>query len=367
MRDSSSRNAGLDLARNLAIFLVIVQHVAFLGGLGNEGMGLLHRLQARFLEALSQSCVDIFGILSGYLGVRATGWNWRRFCGLWLQVWTTGLLVLGFCALVGGVWPAAFSNALPCADDWLTAACPLMRNEYWYFTGYFCVFLLAPAINRFLFAPGRAHLGFVAAGVLFALVCGTTVFPGGTGWLPLAKGYSATWLVCLYIFGAALRQGEGHLPKIRPGLLFGVAAGGVLLTVGQRVLMASFPAIKELFADEWTLSAYTSPTVVLTAAALLLGCAHLNPKNPDACVWSVNAVLAPGAFGVYLLHVQPFFFDHGFKGTFAFLDRVPDVCFGLAVLGTAVGCCLAFELLECLRLKLAALGVSCLRHGGSRS
>ena len=363
MRDSSSRNAGLDLARNLAIFLVIVQHIALLGGLGNEGVGVLHRLQARFLEALSQSCVDIFGLLSGYLGAMAAGWKWRRFCGLWLQVWTTGLLVLGFCALVGGVWPAAFSNALPCADDWLTAVCPLMRNEYWYFTGYLFVFLLAPVINQFLFAPGRTRIGFVAAGVLFVLACGTTVFPGGTGWLPLAKGYSATWLVCLYIFGVALRHAEVRLSKVRAGLFLVVAAGGVLLTVGQRVIMASSPAIKELFADEWTLSAYTSPTVVLTAAALLMGCAHLNPKVPHARVWSVNAALAQAAFGVYLLHVQPFFFFHGFKGAFAFLDHAPDAFFGLAVLGTAVGCYLVFQALERTRQKLLSFFLSHLKLG----
>ena len=354
MRDSSSnRNSGLDLARNLAIILVLVQHIASLGGLSNDGMGAVHKLQARFIEASSQCCVDLFGLLSGYLGVSVLGWNWKKLGWLWLQVWTTGLLVLAGCAVVGLACPSAIPGRLPALTDWLTAACPLLRDEYWYFTGYLFVFLLAPLLNRYAFAAGREWIGFAAAGVLFLLVCGTTVFPGGVGWLPLAKGYSAAWLVCLYVFGAALRRAEGRLRPLRAVVFFGVAALLVVVTAGQRLVMASVPAIKSLFADEWTLSHYTSPTVTLAAAAILLGCARLQPGAFCGLFGRLNAALAPCAFGVYLLHVQPFFFRWMFKGRFMFLDRVPDALFGASVVGTAVVLYLFFATLEAVRRRLS--------------
>lgn len=346
MHGSSSRNPGLDLARNLAIFLVIVQHVAFLGGLSNDGMGEAHKFQARMLEALSQSCVDLFGLLSGYLGVKAVGWKWRKFGRLWLQVWSTGLLTLSVCSLVGLVWPGAFGGHLPAAGDWLTAAFPLVRDEYWYFTGYLFVFLLAPVVNRLLFAEGRERIGLSAAAVLFAVICGTTVFPGGVTWLPLAKGYSAAWLVCLYVFGAALRRTEARWNAIHAGWYFAVAAAGVSATVLQRLSMASVPALKNLFADEWTLAHYTSPTVTLVAAVLLLGCARLDPSRFGDRLTRINAALASCAFGVYLIHVQPFFFLHGFKFRFAFLDRVPDGLFAVSVLGTSAALYFIFAALE---------------------
>lgn len=353
MRDSSSRHPGLDLARNLAVLLVIVQHLVFLGGLSNDGMGPLHKFQARLLEAASQSCVDLFGLLSGYLGVATLGWKWQKFGKLWLQVWSTGLFVLAGCALVGSIWPASFDGCLPTGEDWLTAAFPLLRDEYWYFTGYLFVFLLMPLANRYLFAEGRERLGFGVAAALFLLVCGTTVLPGGVTWLPLAKGYSAAWLVCLAVFGAALRRSEARLAAVPAAGFWALAAGGVALTVVQRFAMASVPALKDFFADEWTLAHYTSPTVTLTAMALLLGCARLKFTS------RLNAALAPCAFGVYLIHVQPFLFAHEFKGCFGFLDRVPDACFALAVLGLSLALYGFLAGLERLRQAVATRLMGC--------
>ena len=358
MRDSSSRRPGLDLARNLAIFLVIVQHIVFLGGLTNDGMGELHRLQARLLEALSQSCVDLFGLISGYLGVSACGWKVRKFARLWFQVWTTGLLVLGGCALAALAFPAVFPEGLPTRADWFTAACPLLRDEYWYFTGYLFVFLLGPLINRGLFAAGRERIGLTVAAVLFVVVCGTTVCPGGVTWLPLAKGYSAAWLVCLYVFGAALRITESRWGAIRARWFFAATAACVAATVLQRLSMASVPAIKTFFADEWTLHHYTSPTVTLGAVGLLLGCARLPLTACRGRLARISTALAPCAFGVYLLHVQPFFFRHVIAGRFAFLDRVPDAFFAIAVLFTTAAAHLLFALGDAATRRVILSGIS---------
>lgn len=338
MHGSSSRNVGLDLARSLAILLVIVQHVMFLGGLSNDGMGFAHKLQARLLEAVSQSCVDVFGILSGYLGVTAVGWRWRRFAGLYLQTWTTGLAVL--C----GVWAVSALGLVPltvCGDDWLTALLPLCRDEYWYFTGYLFVFLLAPPINRWLFE--RTRVGpWLAAAVALA-VGGVTAFPGGVDALPLHKGYSAAWLVCLYLFGAALRKAE-WTRAVRSGVWFAMAAACVFVTVAQRLVMAALPMAKDLFRDEWTLHHYTSPTVVGAAGALVLGCATLRIASARIAAWTAAA--SSVAFGVYLIHVQPLFFASLFKGRFAFLDRLPTWAFGVSALAVSLGLFVAFAVLE---------------------
>lgn len=70
----SQRNVGVDAARILAILLVVFQHILFLGGLENDG-GALRRFSARFLEATSQCCVDLFGLISGYMGCRTAKWH----------------------------------------------------------------------------------------------------------------------------------------------------------------------------------------------------------------------------------------------------------------------------------------------------
>ena len=322
-KKSGTRNVGVDAARVLAILLVVFQHILFLGGLENDG-GVLRRLSARFLEATSQCCVDLFGLISGYMGYRTAKWHIQRFTGLWLQVWTTGLLVLGIMVLAGVTLTS---------KDWLQACLPLVKDEYWYFTGYAVVFAMAPLVNRL---PCRNVLALI----LFLIVSVLTCWPGGLAWLPLNKGYSAAWLVLLFLFGTVLRTYEDRLPKWS-FLYFIVALGLVSVTVGQRLALSAVPVLRQAFADEWTLLPYTSPTTVLTAAALLLGLAKLEFRSVRVC--RMVGLIAPCAFGIYLIHVQPAFFEHVWKGGFAFLNAVPDALFGLAV----IACALAVFMILC--------------------
>ena len=329
MPSEKKRNYGVDAARILAIFLVVLQHVVFLGGLDNDG-GAFRRLAQRALEASSQCCVDLFGLITGYVCWRVTKWNWRRFAGLWLQVWTTGLLVLGGTALLGRSVTSA---------DWLRGCFPLCLDEYWYFTGYAVVFALMPLLNRL---PGRTAV----SAVLFLVVSAFTCWPGGLELLPLAKGYSGAWLAILFLFGATLRSLESRW-TIRPLWCFLFAGAMVGATVAQRLALSSVPALRSLFDDEWTLLPYTSPTVVLTAAALLLGLAKLD--FGEGVVKKAIAVVSPCAFGIYLFHVQPAFFEKVWKGSFAALNELPDALFVPAVPAVALlvfAVCFALEFLR---------------------
>ncbi len=332
MRMGEKRNYGVDAARILAIFLVVLQHVVFLGGLDNDG-GMFRRLMQRVMEASCQCCVPLFGLITGYVCVRVTKWNWRRLIELWLQVWMTGLLVLGATALIG---------CSVTSDDWLRALFPIWFDEYWYFTGYVVVFLLMPYLNRL---PHRN----VVSLALFLVVSAFTCWPGGLRCLPLAKGYSAAWLVILFLFGGTLREIETRW-TIRPIWCFLFAGAMVGITVAQRLALSSVPALRELFADEWTLLPYTSPTTVLVGAALLLGLSRLD--FGEGVLKKAIAVVSPCAFGVYLFHVQPTFFDKIWKGSFITLNALPDLAFVLSVPAVAALVFLGCFALEFVRRKL---------------
>lgn len=326
---------GIDLARVVAILLVVLQHVLFFGGLPNEG-GVLTRIQMRVLEALSQCCVDLFGLISGYVAYRSARWNLRRFSSLWLQVWFTGLIALSVAHLCFGA-PVA-------KGDLLQALFPLWGDEYWYFTGYSVVFVLAPLLNRL------PRLPIVL--VSLALACGITVLPGGVEVLPLDKGYSAAWLVILFVFGAFLREHEHRLLR-SPTRCFAIAGAALVTTVAQRLAMSSCPWLRTLFRDEWTLFYYTSPTTLCLAVFLLLGLVRL--KIAPGRTARVVSLLAPCAFGVYLLHVQPVVFNHVWRGSFAWLGRVPTLGFSFAAVAACVGVYALLGGVEMMRRRLAAL------------
>ncbi|GEM_PF-2439678 len=348
------RHPGVETARILAIFLVVLQHIVFLGGILNDDLNALQRLQARSLEAVSQCCVDIFGLISGFVLAgaiahsTATGtWlqrqlhRWIGFGKLWCQVWCTGLLVLGICWLAVHCGVIA---ATPVATDWQRALLPLLKDEYWYSTGYFFVFLLTPILLPF---ARWKHAKWLAL-ALFVIACGVTAFPGGKDALPLNNGYSAAWLVILAFWGMVLRN---LLPSRfltrKQGLLCACIALLMLsVTICQRLVMAAIPAVKECFRDEWTLHHYPSPTIVIAAAAILLASTTFTPGHRAR---KLICGLSSCAFGVYLIHVQPFFFEHCFKGQFASLATLPWYLFGITILLLAAAIFTACALVEVLR------------------
>ena len=101
--------------------------------------------------------------------------------------------------------------------------------------------------------------------------------------------------------------------------------------------------------DKVLLTAYTSPTVLLAAVALVLCFAALNigPRF-GRFIESVS----PLAFSVYLIHAHPLIWEHWLAGRFAFLADKPPLSLAAGVLGAAFGiyavCSLADLLRACL-------------------
>ena len=82
--------------------------------------------------------------------------------------------------------------------------------------------------------------------------------------------------------------------------------------------------------DKVLLTAYTSPTVLLAAVALVLCFAALNigPRF-GRFIESVS----PLAFSVYLIHAHPLIWEHWLAGRFAFLADKPPILQASGVLG----------------------------------
>lgn len=361
------RNVGIEFARIVAIYLVVLQHIVFLGGLANANAGILHRLQARLLEAASQTSVNIFALISGFVFFqriitdseyryhgcgRRFIWDWKHFLKLWLQVFVTGLGMLGFVAMFSlGLTHSKTFATLPfkpvsiTVSDCLTAFFPLFRDEYWYFTGYFWVFLLSPFLATVASRRGAGWLALALLGIVGAV----TAWPGGVELLPLNKGYSAAWLVLLAFVGMCIAKYNAVSRYSRPLICFSVAALAVALTAGQRFLMSAVPALKTFFGDEWTLHHYTSLTVIIGAVAFVLGASVINFGRSAR---KLICLFSSCVFGVYLLHVQPVFFNNFFKGHFQFLDTLPDWLFGIGAAGTAALVFLICIVIEKLRRRI---------------
>ena len=208
----------------------------------------------KWLAALSVCCVDLFALVSGYVGV-ATSPRWKRFGELWLQVAVTALIVTAAVKLHG--------RAEVGFKDWLGCAMPVSRCTYWYFTAYAGVFLLMPILN-----VGIRSLSRVQA----LTICGSGMFlfsfltiPARAEFWCLHHGYSMLWLVLLYVFGGCLRLHVNLRGKAWVWMCLGIVCSFVTF-----------------FCDCWSpipnrgqFLCYLNPSVVGSAVCFLIGFSKL--------------------------------------------------------------------------------------------
>ncbi|MEG1460779.1 MAG: acyltransferase, partial [Oscillospiraceae bacterium] len=326
-----SRNYGIDLLKSVSMLMIVVLHVLGVGGvLAAAGEGGLSSNFAWALEAANICAVNCFGLISGYALSRGH-YRRSRLLSLWLRVVLEGLLVtLAFLLLV----PGSVGS-----KEWLNAVSPVIHNVYWYFTAYFCLFFFVPYINKMLAVLSKRALCAMALSIflLFSIINNAS----GNDIFSLHSGYSFLWLLSLYLMGAFLRSCEIRESLNKFWLLLAFAALVALTWFGKMVLGL-----------EGALS-YTSPSVVLSAAALLLFFRRLEIKSKFG--QKAISMLSRTSFGVYIIHTQPLVWTYVLAQRFAPYASLPVPLMLAAVVLTAATIYAAGTLIDWLAEKFFKL------------
>lgn len=331
-----ARNAGIDLLRMVSMFLVALLHVLGQGGvLSHIPMNTPAYKVAWLLEVAGYCCVDVYALISGYVGFRSR-FRYSQILLLWLRVVFYTLLITAVFAIV---LPGTVS-----AETWLCAIFPVFKKQYWYFTAYFGMFFFIPCFNLIVEKLSRAQMRALlfAAAFLFSLMPAlmrSGIFgqnPGdvlGTG-----SGYSLLWLALLYLAGAYL--GKYDLPARVPGFV-------------AWICFAACTLVAWLFKIDGNafLVNYTSPTVLLAALALLAAFSRFSCGRAGKVISFCSAL----SFSVYLIHVHPLIWDALMYRRFVPLTDLPAPLLALAVLGSALGIFIVCSLIDLVREGLFRL------------
>ena len=286
----ATRNIGIDFARIIAIILVILFHFFDWGGADD-----CQSVSLRYVRVLSQSCVDIFVIISGFVAVGRKR-RLSRYFELWLQVLFTGIVCgMGVCAVC---------RISPSCMDILKMLFPVTSREYWYFTDYTMLFFLMPLLATDKLSKRTFSIIMLVGFLLFC-------FPHFARFgdvFNLRGGFSAIWLVYLYLLGSYLAR------FLASGLSLGILFAVALLIPLFGVLMSyvSPVAFGKLFLG------YTAPLVVVESSIIVMAMSRIDFKS-NAMVNMVS-YFSTTAFGVYIWHCQPLFLEHAFRNRFAFLS-----------------------------------------------
>lgn len=336
---NQGRNYGIDLLRMIAMFMVAVLHVLGQGGVLNQVYAYSGQyLTAWFLELAAYGSVNLFAMISGYVGVKSK-YRVSNLVVLWLQVF---LYSFGIAAIFAIARPELCSG-----KDLISYAFPVITKKYWYFSAYVCLFLFMPLLNAGVNAMSKQSLRrVIVAMILVFSVASSIGKEADYDTFILVSGYSGLWLMVMYAIGAYIGK-YGMWEKVSKLGLFGIYLG---CSAASLALKCFIPLLTGRFFDSSyyakSIASFIAPLVLLGSIALLLLFSRLEFGD---FAKKIIAFLSPGAFGVYIIHVHPLIWEHLMKGSFASVASLSPLLLAGAVLLGALGIYLVCSLIDLLR------------------
>lgn len=279
---TSTRLSNFELLRVLAMLMVLAIHADFFSlGRPTFDQFLASPLEVWARLAVEMSgivAVDVFVLISGWFGIRASVRGFCRFL----------FTCLFFCI---GVNVVMWACGLPSLQDETLHTIYGKMELNWFVKAYMLLYILAPVLNAFVTTASRRTqervlIGFFAVQTLYGWVTGSAwYFCFGYSPLPFA------WLYLLARYVAVFR------PRWSRGGVKIYFALYVLITALQSVLGIVALNINSNMAID-RLIAYNSPLVIAASLALLLGFRELHFSSRP-----VNW-LARSSFAVFLLHTH---------------------------------------------------------------
>ena len=303
------RNYGIDTLRIVSMVFVILLHLTGIGGIcGNSELMSPQFLISQLIRMGTFCAVNCYALISGYVG-----WSRTPKLSSLLNLWVKVVL---FCVVITVATQLRAPEAVGLPDLW-KAFTPVKEAKYWYFSAYVGLFFFLPLLNHAIRnISGREAVLSVTGLILIVL------------WLPysqirqvfqMGNGYSALWLMILYIVGGLMSRFE--IPSRLPtwSWALGYVLAVAMSFVPRMVKLAMEP---ELWTpDNQNLSMqYTNFSVIL--AGVMLVCWFSRMDLPQWMV-RITKALSPHSFGVYLCHTHTLVFLTAISGQFAWLGTAP--------------------------------------------
>ena len=336
------RNVGIDLLRIVSMMFVLTLHVMGHCGVLNSAWrtGTYHYRIAYFVEIAAYCAVNCYALISGFVGIKSK-YKYTNIIMLWLQVFFyTGLITL--------IFSFVYPEKVQMEQIW-NAIFPTVKNQYWYFTAYFVMSFFIPIFNYAVEHLPKRQMGAVVWASFFLFSVIPTVFraplfgEGINNVFYISGGYNAMWLSVLYLMGAYISK-YGCFSRVKARHCFLIYFLAVIFTWYLK-----------FHTEKWGVAVnYVSPTIVIEGVALLVGFSKLRLRP----LRHVIGFLAPGAFGVFLIHTNPLIWTTFMLNRYDYFGTFPAWGMLLAVLLAVVSLylvCTAIDLLRHYFFKLIRL------------
>ena len=332
MTDDKKRNQGVDLLRIIAMFFVCTLHVL------DSILEYTNEFSANWyiawiLYLCSFCAVNCYALISGYVGVDSK-YKFSNIVSLWLEVVFYSVIIDIIFILF------KVENIKKLYFDFF----PVIFNKYWYFTSYFGLFLFMPILNHALNNTPRLILKYS----LFAIVGTSTVFSMiDANIFMLQKGFSALWLIILYLVGGYIKK-YNPLKKYKKALLIASLIALIILTMLTKILLEYTRLGARIRATGFKgFIFYNSPTFFLISVVMLTLFSEIKFNKKSVLI----NFFAPLTFGVYIIHCNFILRPFVYKVLKQFIQYNP-ILFILAIVVATLVVYVGCSLIDYVRLLI---------------
>jgi surface polysaccharide O-acyltransferase-like enzyme len=306
---AKKRNFGIDIARILAIILIINHHILFHGGprSGTKKFSYDNNLLLYF-NTIFCSGVNIFGMISGFVGFRSH--NYANLIYLLIQ---TSLYNYGIAYYYKKIKP----HWVPDLDFYLY---PLFICDYWYFTAYFIIYFFLPLINAGIKGMDKRKMGIFNLFIFLFFSCFNQIIHYSKRLnrdiFSFGNGLSHFWLLLLYFYGGYFGRFYDESRNCNKLIIFLLCIAIIILAAYLRNLVL-FSQDKYNHHEFGMSYEYTSPSQVIIAICFIIMLSKLNIKY--IFIQKIISLFAPLTYGIYLIHNHKIVREKVISGNYSWL------------------------------------------------
>lgn len=335
----SNRNYGIEVLRILLMLFIIEGHFLTHTNI-RETLPFLSTswIVVWLIQAITVSAVDGFVFITGYYQ-KAKIVNVKRLFNLWGKVLFYSIFIfLIFVPLGGQINPSYI----------LTTFMPITFKQYWFFTVYILLFLLAPFINLGIEKLNQqGHKLLIIILIIFTIVK-PTLFPFATQY-DQTEGMGIVSFLTIYIWGSYCRR---YVKAIKcKGFMLLLS---VIIVFASKILLEEIVARTGQSAGSGLLYHYNTVFQIINCTLLfyIFKDFRISEKYKNFIAFFSTSV-----FGVYLIHEHPAIRDLLWKKLFAIetITEWSDIYFIVSLFVVPIVVLVICTLLDHIRLWIGRM------------
>lgn len=286
----TKRNPGISLFKMFSMFMIALLHVVGMGGIVGNAIGTTYDV-AYFIRCVTFCSVDCYALVTGYLYYQKKT-RLSRILELWIEIFVYSVIITTLMI--------KYDPTLKKTENIISAVLPIISSQYWYMTSYFMLWLFIPALNAF---AERASKSLYTATLIAVLALSSLTKLVGMDAFRISSGYSAFWLMVMYLVGAYIRKYNimQKVNKYLSLLLF------ILISAGYYLVCRYFRDWLGEKLPERNINFLAYDFIFPVAMSVFLFIAFAKTKiGPRAA--KIISIMDPASLGVYLIHTHPLLF-----------------------------------------------------------